>query len=404
MIGVDEFMNIKELHQEGHSIKAICRLSGLSRNTVRKVLRGQHTLKRQSVTRRSKLDPFKSYLEERYAQTQLSAVRLIEEIKPMGYEGSLATLRRFLRELKPQHTQQQKLTVRFETPPGKQAQVDWMYCGRFELPNGQYTAVYGFVMVLSYSRAQFVCFTRSMNLGELIACHQKAFDYFAGWPEVLLYDNMKQVKVSRQKWNEQFLDFAQHYGIIPKTHQPYRPRTKGKVERAVHYIRDNFLKGREFDSLEDLNAQALHWLDQVAHQRIHGTTQRKPADLLVEESLIPITSIAPYRYLQPVSRTVNYEAMVHFQGSRYSVPPEHAGKTVTVSSQAGQITISLADMVIAEHKAAIKPGQCIVHKEHLSELWKLTLQHTEPANASPWQISFQQNVTQMPLTAFEEWA
>lgn len=322
----------------------------------------------------------------------------------MGYEGSIATLRRFLKTLKPQHKHLQKLTVRFETPPGKQGQVDWMYCGRYPLSNGSHLPVYGFVMVLSYCRAMYIHFTCSMKLGELIACHQKAFDYFGGWPQSLLYDNMKQVKLSRHKWNEQFIDFAEHYGIVPKTHQAYRPRTKGKVERAVHYVRDNFLGGREFESLDDLNAQALHWLDHTANVRIHGTTRQRPVDLLhlERDQLTPVTSIAPYHYTQPVNRTVNYEAMVHFKGSRYSVPPDYAGKTVSIGAQGGQIIVQCNDMIVAEHKQALKPGQCIVNKQHLSDLWKLTAQQVTLPGKTDWHIHFQQSVQQTPLHVFEE--
>jgi transposase len=403
MIQVDQFMDIKSLHQEGHSIHAIVRMTGLSRNTVRKVLRGEHTLKLKVSERSSKLDTFKSYLKERFEQTQLSAVRLLEEIQGMGYDGSIATVRRYLQTLKPEKRRQEKLTVRFETPPGKQAQADWGYCGRHPTPEGSGLAVYVFVMVLSFSRQLFIRFTTSMRMPELIACHQAAFDYFNGWPDTILYDNMKQVKLSRRTWNEQFLDFAHHYGFIPKTHQAYRPRTKGKVERAVEYVKDNFLKGRCFDNLTDLNAQAQHWLDHTANSRIHGTTGMQPHELFKQEQLTPLSSIAPYRYLDPVNRTVNYEALVHFQGSRYSVPPEHAGKTVQVSAQGGQIIVHCGDMIIAEHRQALKPGQCMVDREHLAQLWKLTQQQTRVPDTHPdWQLTFNQPVQHMSLQQFEE--
>lgn len=404
MIGVDHFMTIKELHQEGHAIKAIARITGHSRNTVRKVLRGEHRLVAKPRASTSKLDPFKPYVEDRYHACQLSAVRMLEEIQPMGYQGSIATLRRFLRALKPQQRRASKLTVRFETPPGKQGQVDWMYCGRFPLPNGKVQPIYGFVLVLSYSRAMYIHFTTSMKLGELIACHQKAFDYLGGWPETLLYDNMKQVKRSRQQWNEQFIDFAQHYGIVPKTHRAFRPQTKGKVERAVHYVRDNFLAGRAFDSLEDLNAQARHWLDYTAHARIHGTTQIRPALLLHKEHphLIPLGSVAHYQYTQAVNRTVNVEAMVHFKGSRYSVPPAYAGKTVQVTAPGGHIVVQCGDTVIAEHRAALKTGQCIVNKDHLAELWKLAVEQTHLPDKPQHYVHFDYQVQQRSLNQFDE--
>jgi transposase len=130
MIGVEQLIDVHQLHREGHSLRAVARLTGLSRNTVRKVLRGEHDLRRRPGARASKLDPFKDYLGRRRAEHPLSAVRLLEEIRPMGYTGSLATLRRFLATLDAQATRRRKLTVRFETPPGQQAQADWAYAGR----------------------------------------------------------------------------------------------------------------------------------------------------------------------------------------------------------------------------------------------------------------------------------
>ncbi len=142
-------------------------------------------------------------------------------------------MRRFLASLEQQATHQRRLTVRFETPPGHQAQADWAYAGKLSDALGQPRQVYVFAFVLGYSRMLFVRFTTSMNLATLIDCHQQAFAYLDGWPRVIFYDNMKQVKLGPGRWNEAFLDFARHYGFTPKTHRAYRPRTKGKVERMV---------------------------------------------------------------------------------------------------------------------------------------------------------------------------
>ncbi|MCE9555432.1 MAG: DDE-type integrase/transposase/recombinase [Planctomycetes bacterium] len=179
--------------------------------------------------------------------------------------------------------------------------------------------------MLSYSRMLFIRFTTSMKTRELVECHQAAFEFFGGWPASILYDNMKQVRLGPGQWNEPFLDFANHYGFVPKTCRPYRARTKGKVERAVDYVKDNFLTGRSFTGLDDLNNQAGRWLDETANVRIHGTTLQRPIDLFIHETLTPVAAAPVYRFLDPVRRTVSWEAMVHFQGSRYSAPPQHAG-------------------------------------------------------------------------------
>jgi transposase len=401
MIQVEQYMDIKILKSEGLSIRAIAETSGLSRNTVRKVLRGRHELKVSTSDRSSKLDPFNDYIRKRYEEFQLSAVRIMQEIVPMGYEGSLSTLRRYLHELKPKRPQLNKATVRFETAPGKQAQADWAHCGRFPIGDGGHISIYAFIMVLGYSRMMFITFTSSMRMRELIQCHQDAFAFFGGWTQTILYDNMKQVKISRNEWNEQFVDFASHYGFAPKTHRAYRPRTKGKVERMVDYLRDNFLAGRTFANLDDLNAQARHWVDTIANVRIHSTTKEKPQNLFPAETLIPLQSIAPYHYLDPVRRIVSNESFVHFQGSRYSVPPSLVGSTVSVIGTGGIITVRSNDMIVAEHKQATLSGQCIVNKDHVAALWEITKEQTKLPETYRWNITFDAEVEQRSLASFE---
>lgn len=256
MLDMEEWMNIKSMKREGHSIRGISRRTGRSRNTVRKVLRGKAPERKKRKPKVSILDGYKKYLKNRYKETGLSAVRLLEEIEGMGYRGSVDTVRRYLRELDEENRISSKATVRFETPPGRQAQVDWAEIGSMPDENGLRNKVYAFVMVLGFSRMTYVEFTRSMKLDVLMSCHQRAFEYFGGHTQEILYDNMAQVRLPSGKLNPEMLDFLGFYGITPKTHRPYRPRTKGKVERAVRYLKDNFIKGREFEGFEDLAARA----------------------------------------------------------------------------------------------------------------------------------------------------
>ena len=182
MLKLGAWMDIKDLYRQGHSIRAIIELTGHARNTVRRVLREQTPRPPKKRERASRLDPYKPYLERRYAECALSAVRLLEEIKAMGYAGGIDVVRRFIRSLTPQARAQAKMTVRFETPPGEQTQADWASCGHETDEAGRRRAVYAFVMVLSYSRMLYVEFTHSMALTELIRCHQRAFEFFGGWP------------------------------------------------------------------------------------------------------------------------------------------------------------------------------------------------------------------------------
>ena len=402
MIGVDQMMDVRDLNRQGHSIRAIARLTGLSRNTIRTVLRGERSLKRQESPRVSELDPFKDYLRKRRSEYPLSAVRLLDEIRPMGFDGSLVIVRRFLASLEDDASRDRKLTVRFETPPGQQAQADWGHVGHLRDAQGRSQPIYAFVYVLSFSRMLFVHFTTSMNLETLIEGHQKAFDYLGGWPREILYDNMKQVRLDPGRWNPSFLDFANHYGFTPKTHRPYRPRTKGKVERAVDYVKNSFVMGRQFADLGEINAQAIVWLEATANVRIHATTGRRPVDLQPQEGLIPVASVPAYRYVDSVRRTVNFEAMVFYEGSRYSVPPTYAGKPVQVSALGGQVVIRVGDTIIAEHREATEVGQCVTDREHIAELWKFTNQHVHRPARMAQPLIAASPVQRVDLRIFEE--
>ncbi len=234
MLSWEAGMEIKDLYRQGHSIRSTALLSGHSRNTVRRVLRPM--VKSNKRGRKSQLAPFSDYLRKRYLETGLSGVRLCEEIKQMGYGGAVDAVQRFLKQLDEPRKALEKATVRFETPPGEQAQVDWAEIGSFLDEAGERRKVYAFVMILAFSRMLFVQFTTSMKLAELIGCHQAAFEFFGGWTHRILYDNMKQVCLSQTEWNPLMQDFLSHHGIQPLTCRPYRPRTKGKVERAIRYL------------------------------------------------------------------------------------------------------------------------------------------------------------------------
>jgi transposase len=394
-------MDIKSLHKEGHSIKAIARQTGRSRNTVRRVLREPGPTAFHQPQRHSRLDAFKAYLRQRWEACGLSAVRLLPEIQAMGYTGSLVTLRRFLHSLKPERERLRKLTVRFETPPGKQAQADWAYGGRFPDPSGRIFPVYVFVMVLSFSRMLYIEFTSSMKLPALIRCHLNAFDFFSGWPLEILYDNMKQVRLSQEELNPLFADFANHYGFAVKTHRIRRPRTKGKVERMVHYVKDAFLNGRTFTDLADLNAQARSWLTHTANSRIHATTGQRPLDLWPQEKLTAVSTVARYQLCDLVPRQAGFDGFVRFQRSRYSLPPEYAGQTVFIGHQQHQIVIRSQDMIVAQHLPAQKAGSTIADPLHIAALWKLSLQKTK-VPPPRWQLTFDPKVQTTSLTIYQE--
>ena len=179
--------------------------------------------------------------------------------------------------------------VRFETPPGEQAQVDF---ARFEVEfadePGVKRIVWLFSMVLGYSRLIWARFVLHQDLQSVLRCHIAAFEAIGGAPRTILYDRMKTAVIGEDAdglviYNRALVDLARHYGFQPRACRPYRAKTKGKVERPFRYIREDFFLGGAFRNLDDLNEQLRHWLDTVANPRVHATTNRVVNEAFAEE-------------------------------------------------------------------------------------------------------------------------
>lgn len=375
MIRKGEWHLIRAMKNDGLSVSEIARRMGLDRKTVSKALRSESWPDddaRARVTRSSKLDPFKPYIEVRLAKAPLSAVRLYEEIQPQGYDGKMTILKEFVHSVKEE--ERLRAVVRFETVPGEQSQVDWGNAGSI-VEDGQRRSVYAFVMVLGCSRTRFVTFTYSMDIHTLMRCHQEAFDYFGGHTRTILYDNMKTV-IDRPRGvgspavvNKTFADFAGYYGFGVDSCWPYRAQTKGKSERLVSYVKDNFLAGREFGSLDEMNREGQAWCDRV-NRRVHGTTGKVPMEELAREGLIPVAG-RHYDAARTTMRIVARDCLVSYEANRYSVPWRLAGKSVVVrDAEDGRIRIFVGDQLVAEHEKATGKHQVVIDPEHLAGLWE----------------------------------
>jgi transposase len=388
MILQETWVMIKHLQQQGVSIRAIARQLGIDRNTVRRALRREGLPRYIRTTpRASKLDPFKPYLERRLVECpELTAVRLFQEIQAQGYPGRCSILRAFLRPLRQEHRRLGQLTVRFETAPGEQGQIDWGHFGTI-LHHGQRCPLYGFVMVLGYSRALFVHFTTTQRLETFLRCHLQAFEAFGGYPRELLYDNAKTVVLARPDlradaagqgphWHPTFLDFAGYYGFTPRLCRPYRARTKGKVERMIRYVRESFFAGCQFVDLTDLNRQAALWCATVANTRVHATTGEVPAVRLVREPLLPLTGRPLYDTRVILPRRVSSACMIAYAGNHYSVPYLYGGRHVRlhVYEEQARLEIWAEETCLAVHPLLPGHGRQSLHADHLAGLWSLTLQ------------------------------
>ena len=247
----------------------------------------------------SQLDPYKGIIEVRLQEfPKLSAQRLFDEVRAAGYAGGYSRVRDYVRTVRPQEPLDP--VVRFETPAGRQGQVDF---GRFVLPWG---SRYALVVVLSHSRLLWLRFYRTQSMAVLTGGLQSAFERFGGVPEELLFDQMRAVVLSDDRGaggelilNTEFLRFAAHWGFRARSCRPYRARTKGKVERPIRYLRESFFYGRQFANDADLNEQAERWLERTANVRRHGTTGERPVDRFERDERGALHSLAerPYQRL-----------------------------------------------------------------------------------------------------------
>jgi transposase len=352
-----ELFMIHKLRDDGLSISEIARRTGYDRKTIRKYLRAgtQVPVYGPRKPRGSILDPFKDYIRQQLRDYPgLSASRLMREITTLGYRGAMTTVKSFVLEVRPPRVQGYE--HRFETPPGKQAQVDFAHFKvRFTDEPSIKQAVWLFSMVLGNSRYMFCRFATNQALPTVIRCHMQAFERFGGIPREILYDRMKTAVTGdddsgRVLFNTTLLALADHYGFRPRACAPYRAKTKGKVERPFRYIRQDFFLGRRFRNLEDLNEQLDRWLADVANSRRHGTTDRIVNEAFAEElPALQALPAGPFNQVLSLERRITRDGMVSIGGNFYSVPDTTTKRRVEVQVTATEIQVLEAGQLIATH-------------------------------------------------------
>ena len=349
---------ILELHRQGLSVSAISERTGHDRKTVRKYIRrGLAAPKyKPREPRATIVAAFEGYLRERVAAwPQLTGARLLREIRELGYRGGKTAVNDFLREVRPPKVP--GFEIRFETPPGRQAQVDFAeFRVEFASEPGLERKVWLFAMVLGHSRYLWAQYVLHQDLPTVLRCHMEAFEHFGGVPREILYDRMKTAVLGEPDadkpiiYNAKLLGCGAHYGFVPRACKPYRAQTKGKVERPYRYIRADFFMARRFHDIEDMNRQLRHWLDTVANARLHGTTDRIVAEHFAQErpTLGPLPA-GRFDAVLRVERRLSHEGCVSIGANFYSVPDGTRRRVLEVETTADQVRIHEDGKLIAVH-------------------------------------------------------
>ncbi|WP_213996521.1 IS21 family transposase [Tepidanaerobacter syntrophicus] len=321
------------LQAKGLTQKEIAETIGKSERTVRYYLK-QKPGPRKNPVRGSKVDPFKPMISQILKENpSYNSEILFERISKIGYTGKISVMKDYVAQVRKQLAIQ--AVMRFETEPARQAQVDWKEFGK-QIVDGKETKLYAFVMVLGYSRKAFVRFTTRMDQATLLACHTLAFDYFGGIPHEILYDNMRAAFT----WDEEgvfkptvrLLALAIHYDFLPKRCRVRRPETKGKVERTIGYLGNNFWPRMDGStlSLEMLNTDVVSWLSNIDEKPLTDFTESRLERFAREKPLLKILPARRFDARHEIPLGVNRESMISYETNRYSVPPEWIGKLITL--------------------------------------------------------------------------
>jgi transposase len=360
---------ILDTYAKTGTIRRTAKTLEISRNVVRRVLRGQDGTRAlvQRTAKASKLEAFKPVLQRLILEDQLTAVLALEEIRTLGYAGGYSILKEYVRTIRPMP--KVKVTTVLDHAPGAEGQVDWSpYTVKLA---GETRVVHAFSMVLPFSRYMVVRFTFEEILDTLLRLHEEAFADIGGIPKLMTYDNMttvgRHVGEDQIQLNPRFEAYARECGFDVWLIDPGRPNQHASVERPMHYIENNCLRRRRFTfaDLDDLNQHAKAWCANVANVRVHGTTRERPVDRLLRERafLLPLPSSRPEPF-HTVARGVGSDFCVRLDTNRYSVPPKHVGEPATVHVYPERLEILIKGAVVAVHVLCHDRHQRKVLPEH----------------------------------------
>jgi len=363
---------VRLFHGEKWPIGTIAGQLGLHHTTVQRVLRHTGVDPKVVAPRRSMADPFVPFIVEQLEKYPgLRASRLFVMIKERGYPGGPDHLRRIVSRLRPKKPAE--AFQRLRTMPGEQAQVDWAHFGKLMIGRAQ-RPLWAFVMVLSYSRRLFLRFFPGASMPFFVRGHVEAFADFGGVPRVLLYDNLKSAVLERHgdaiRFHPTLLAISAHYRFEPRPVAVARGNEKGRVERAIRYIRDAFFAARSFTDLADLNRQAAAWTATAAIDRPWVEDRDRTVRQAFEDErsvLLPLAS-EPFPAHERLEVEVGKTPYVRFDLNDYSIPHDRTQRTLVVFADLEEVRITEGNDVVATHPRSWDRAQQLEQSEHLERL------------------------------------
>lgn len=353
---------------------SMARIMGCDPRTVKRYLNGYQPKKKNKSTRNSKLDNFREIIISKL-EIGCTSMAIFKFIQKDGYDGSYSLVADFVQKHKKE--QFKKATIRFETAPGLQAQVDWKENLKMISKHGELFEVNIFLMVLGYSRAKFVKLTSDKTQKTLFFCMNEAFKHFGGIPREILFDNMATVvdransRIGNVKLNIKFLQYSKDIGFTPITCRIYRPQTKGKVESLARLVDRLLVYNNEFENYEELEKIVNLFMKEINNEISQGTNI-KPIERLKKETkyLIPLPNqdILNAYTTSPKEYKVSKESMISYKGKKYSVPTYLIGKSVSVVETDEYIHIYYTTNLVTKHRKSDKFLN--YHKEHIVEILK----------------------------------
>ncbi len=371
MIPRELVARIRQLFYAEHwKVGTIATELALHRETVRRALRTDR-FKRKTSPRQKVTDPYLEFIRQTLEQyPRLRATRIYQMIRDRGYTGSVIQLRRVVASLRPLP---KEAFLRLRTFAGEQGQVDWADFGAVSIGQAR-RRLSAFVLTLSHSRALYLEFFFDQSLENLLRGHVRAFEDLGGCPRTLLYDNMKSVVLERHgdaiHFHPRLLELCAHYHFAARPCRLFRAHEKGRVERAIQYIRHSYFAARPFTTLQDFNRQAHQWREDIAHQRPWpGDSSRTVAEVLAEEQpkLLPLPAhpletdlLVPVR-----SRKTIY---VRFDLNDYSIPPSAVDRNLTLVASDRTVRILDGSLEVARHRRSYDRHECLTDPQHQDAL------------------------------------